>query len=468
MQSVLVVDDEKHTRDGLAAVLADNYDVFAASNADEAIKMLDAEIFDAVITDLRMAGKSGLSVIDKAVSLPYKPVCIMLTAYGNVEMAVEAMKRGASDFLSKPVDVEKLENILRQSLSKREKQRAEDEIKKSQTLRENGHIPAPPAITKGVNVDENNIIASSPAMRKVIEQAKQVAHSKATVMLTGETGTGKELIAHLIHNCSPRKNAPMIAVHCAAIPANLLESELFGYEKGAFTGASQRRIGRFEAADKGTIFLDEIGEIDAQTQVKLLRFLETKSFERLGSTQNIPVDVRIICATNRDLKKMSESNEFREDLYYRLNVVEINIPPLREHPEDIEPLLKSYIKFYAVENETPEVELMPDALEVLRNYYWGGNIRELRNFCENIVVMSPHRKLYAKDLDAKFKSRPAPKNGEGSAAQQPSLLKSENEAELIKKALETANGNKSKAAELLGISRRTIHRKLSQSHEKQG
>ena len=260
----------------------------------------------------------------------------------------------------------------------------------------------------------------------------------------------------------------MIAVHCAAIPANLLESELFGYEKGAFTGASQRRIGRFEAADKGTIFLDEIGEIDAQTQVKLLRFLETKSFERLGSTQNISVDVRIICATNRDLKKMSESNEFREDLYYRLNVVEINIPPLREHPEDIEPLLKSYIKFYAVENETPEVELMPDALEVLRNYYWGGNIRELRNFCENIVVMSPHRKLYAKDLDAKFKSRPAPKNGEGSAAQQPSLLKSENEAELIKKALETANGNKSKAAELLGISRRTIHRKLSQSHEKQG
>ena len=245
-------------------------------------------------------------------------------------------------------------------------------------------------------------------------------------------------------------------------------SELFGYEKGAFTGASQRRIGRFEAADKGTIFLDEIGEIDAQTQVKLLRFLETKSFERLGSTQNISVDVRIICATNRDLKKMSESNEFREDLYYRLNVVEINIPPLREHPEDIEPLLKSYIKFYAVENETPEVELMPDALEVLRNYYWGGNIRELRNFCENIVVMSPHRKLYAKDLDAKFKSRPAPKNGEGSAAQQPSLLKSENEAELIKKALETANGNKSKAAELLGISRRTIHRKLSQSHEKQG
>ena len=210
MQSVLVVDDEKHTRDGLAAVLADNYDVFAASNADEAIKMLDAEIFDAVITDLRMAGKSGLSVIDKAVSLPYKPVCIMLTAYGNIEMAVEAMKRGASDFLSKPVDVEKLENILRQSLSKREKQRAEDEIKKSQTLRENGHIPAPPAITKGVNVDENNIIASSPAMRKVIEQAKQVAHSKATVMLTGETGTGKELIAHLIHNCSPRKNAPMI------------------------------------------------------------------------------------------------------------------------------------------------------------------------------------------------------------------------------------------------------------------
>lgn len=466
MQSVLIVDDEKHTRDGLAAVLSDNYDVFAAANADEAIKMLDAEIFDAVITDLRMAGKSGLSVIDKAVSLPYKPACIMLTAYGNVEMAVEAMKRGATDFLSKPVDVEKLEKVLKQALLKREKQRREDEKKKSKTLREIGHVPAPPAIAKGVSVDENNIIASSPVMRRVIEQARQVAHSKATVMLTGETGTGKELIAHLIHNCSPRKDAPMIAVHCAAIPANLLESELFGYEKGAFTGASQRRIGRFEAADKGTIFLDEIGEIDAQTQVKLLRFLETKSFERLGSSQNIPVDVRIICATNRDLKKMSDSNEFREDLYYRLNVVEIKIPPLREHPEDIEPLLKSYIKFYALENETSEVELMPDALEVLRNYYWGGNIRELRNFCENIVVMSPNRKLYAKDLDAKFKGRSPQKNDGNFASQHSSLLKSENEAELIKKALETANGNKSKAAELLGISRRTIHRKLSQSHDK--
>jgi len=470
MRSVLIVDDEKHTRDGLAAVLGDSYDVFAASNADEAINMLDAEVFDAVITDLRMAGKSGLSVIDKAVTSPYEPVCIMLTAYGNVEMAVEAMKRGASDFLSKPVDVDKLENILQTALKNRDNKRLKSEEIKRKSLKDSAHIPAPISITNGTKIGSDNIIAISPAMREVIAKATQVAHSKATVMLTGETGTGKELIAHLIHNVSPRKDAPLVAVHCAAIPSNLLESELFGYEKGAFTGASQRRIGRFEAANQGTIFLDEIGEIDASTQVKLLRFLETKSFERLGGLQNIEVNVRIICATNRDLKKMAEEGSFREDLYYRLNVVEIKIPSLREHPEDIEPLVKSYIAAYAAENEVEPVEILPDAMAILRAYHWTGNIRELRNFCENIVVMSPKRKLCAKDLDAKYASRPpnsATKPNEtpntGAASEQKiGLSKKENEVELIKKALEAAHDNKTKAAELLGISRRTLHRKIAE------
>ena len=456
MRSILIVDDEKHTRDGLSAVLSDSYDVLAASNADEAIKMLDAEPFDAVITDLRMAGKSGISVIDKTISLPDKPVCIMLTAYGNMETAVEAMKHGATDFLAKPVDVDKLEKTLADALAKRDEQRKLSEESKRRHAASAKKSGGENAVVESSHADAGCLIANSQQMRDVVEKAVQVAHSKASVLITGETGTGKELVAHLIHSSSPRKDKPFLPVHCAALPANLLESELFGYEKGAFTGATQRRIGRFEAANGGTIFLDEIGEIDTQTQVKLLRFLETKTFERLGSTESITVDVRVVSATNKDLKAMSERGEYREDLYYRLNVVEIRIPPLREHRADIEPLLKSYISFFAKENEVEPVEIEPDALEVLSKYDWPGNIRELRNFCENIVVMNPTRKLSAKNLDAKFSF---PTRHDTAA---PALSKKENELELIRKALEASGGNKSKAAEMLGISRRTIHRKLDE------
>lgn len=241
-------------------------------------------------------------------------------------------------------------------------------------------------------------------MREVVDRATQVAHSKATVTLTGETGTGKELIANLIHASSPRADRPFVPVHCAAIPSNLLESELFGYEKGAFTGAVNRRIGRFEAADGGTIFLDEIGEIDAATQVKLLRFLETKTLERIGGNESIRVDVRIVCATNKDLKALAESGDFRADLYYRLNVVEIKIPPLREHPQDIPSLLEAYSEYFAKENSALPVKFSADALDALKKYPWPGNIRELRNFCENAVVMSPSREIGIAELDGKFKN----------------------------------------------------------------
>ncbi len=453
MRSVLIVDDEKHTRDGLSAVLADSYDVFAASNADEAINMLDAEPFDAVITDLRMAGKSGMSVIDKTISLSDAPVCIMLTAYGNMETAIEAMKHGATDFLTKPVDVDKLEKVLQDALDKRDQRRENLHIESQKHADSLKKTHGESSVINAKNTEIGCIIASGKKMREVAEKAKQVAHSKASVMLTGETGTGKELFARLIHTSSPRKDAPFLPVHCAAIPANLLESELFGYEKGAFTGANQRRIGRFEAANGGTIFLDEIGEIDAATQVKLLRFLETKTFERLGSTQSISVDVRVVCATNKDLKAMCERGEYREDLYYRLNVVEIKIPPLREHPEDIKPLLDSYISYYAKENELAPVKISQDALKILQEYQWHGNIRELRNFCENIVVMNPTRTLEATDLDPKFTEAKPHDIG---------FSKKENELELIKKAIEATGGNKSKAAEMLGISRRTLHRKLEE------
>ncbi len=463
MQSILIVDDEKNTREGLTRAFSDDFDVFAASNADDAIRMLDAENFDAVITDLRMSGKTGMSVIDKAISVEHRPVCIMLTAYGNVEMAVEAMKRGADDFISKPVDIDKLENVLLTLLKKREDAKQERLRKNSehiQSLREK-KVDVSAAKISTSKSEFGAIIANSKIMKDVISTAETAAKSKATVLITGETGTGKELIARLIHSASPRKDGVFLPVHCAAIPDNLLESELFGYEKGAFTGAVQRRIGRFELANGGTIFLDEIGEIDASTQVKLLRFLETKTFERIGGNDQISVDARIVCATNKDLGKMARSGDFREDLYYRLNVVEIRVPALREHREDIAPLLDAYLEFFAKENSLPVAKISAEAMDVLVAYQWRGNIRELRNFCENIAVMNFGKTITVQMLDAKFFETDV--EVENSASE--SFSTRENEFNLIVRALQSAGGNKTKAAEMLGMSRRTLHRRLAEMEE---
>lgn len=441
MQSILVVDDEKHTRQGLQIALSENYDVSSAANADEALRLMQTQNFDAIITDLRMSGKSGLNLIDEAIRMPNKPACIMMTAYGNIDVAVEAMKHGASDFLTKPIDIDRLETILARALEKR-----------------NAGNSSPISEKKSKSsVSNSEIIAESGAMKKVLEQALRVASSRATVMLTGETGTGKELIAEFIHKNSPRKNAKFVPVHCAAIPSNLIESELFGYEKGAFTGASMRKEGRFETANGGTLFLDEIGEIDSPTQVKLLRFLETRKIERLGAVEETPLDIRLVCATNRDLKAMSATGDFREDLYYRLNVVEISLPPLRKRKEDIAPLVNFYIKKYAEENGAENVSVSPRTMEILSNYQWPGNIRELRNFCENAVVLRTSNVIDEKSLDARFYETENPIEKD-----LPPLTfdKKENELALIKKAVEKCGGNKSKAAELLGISRRTLHRKL--------
>jgi len=290
-----------------------------------------------------------------------------------------------------------------------------------------------------------------------------VAPSKATVLLEGETGTGKELIAQSIHQNSNRARQAFVPVHCAALAANLLESELFGHEKGAYTGATERRIGRFEAADGGTLFLDEIGEIDASTQVKLLRFLETRSFERLGSSKPLKVDVRLVCATNRNLAAMAQSGEFREDLLYRLNVVTIHLPPLRERTEDLPVLLHHYINYFAKENELPPIELTKGALRVLTAYRWPGNIRELRNFCENTVVLKRGSKVTEHDLDPKYQER-GDTAGDDAAdfCNGPTLSKETNEKRLLRNALIKANGNRTHAAKLMGISRRTLHRKLLQ------
>jgi DNA-binding NtrC family response regulator len=307
------------------------------------------------------------------------------------------------------------------------------------------------------------VVGSSASLQHSIEQVRSVASSNATVLLLGETGTGKELFAQMIHQASQRAKGPFMAVHCAAIPANLLESELFGHEKGAFTGANERRVGRFESADGGTLFLDEIGEIDATTQVKLLRFLETRAVERLGSHRPIALDLRLVCATNRDLQQMVKEGKFREDLFYRLSVVPLRLPPLRERTDDVPLLLAHYLERFAKENGAPAPRLSPEALAVLVRYPWPGNIRELRNACENLAVLRAGKTVSPADLDPRF-SAPASLSSSSAPASGATgnLDRTQNEKQLLKQALAAAAGNRTRAAELMGISRRTLHRKLLQ------
>ncbi len=453
--SVLIVDDEKHTRDGLRQALEEHYDVSLASNADEAFNLMEAQEFDVILTDLRMPGKSGLKIIDQALALPNKPAVIMITAYGSIDSAVEAMRRGAVDFLTKPVNIERLEVLIQRALKAKT---LEVEVKQ---LHE--------------RLDEKfsfeGIIGNSESLRQVVEKVKLVAPSRATVLIEGESGTGKELIAQAIHQASPRARAPFIAVHCAALSENLLESEIFGHERGAFTGATERRIGRFEAADSGTLFLDEISEISQSTQVKLLRFLETKAIERVGGNKPIELDVRLVAATNRHLEKLVHEEKFREDLFFRLNVVRITLPPLRARPDDIPLLLNHYIRIFSEENKVPPITIEPGALRTLQAYAWPGNIRELRNFVENAVVLRRGGKLTEFDLEPKFRASAVvadvtasgPISGPAAAAPaNGSLSVEENEKRLLREALIKARGNRTKAAQFMGISRRTLHRKLSQ------
>lgn len=450
--SVLIVDDEKHTREGLQQALAENYDVTVAANAEEAFNLLDAQPFDVVLTDLRMPGKSGLKVIDKALGLPQRPAVLMMTAYGNVETAVEAMKRGAVDFLTKPVNIERLEVLIQRALKTKT---LEVEV---QQLHER--------LDDKFKVE--GIVGSSQKLKDVIDKMKLVAPSRATILIEGESGTGKELIAQAIHQASPRARAPFVAVHCAALSENLLESELFGHERGSFTGATERRIGRFESANGGTLFLDEIGEISPATQVKLLRFLETKAIERVGGSKPLELDVRLVAATNRNLEQMVREGKFREDLFFRLNVVRLTTPPLRDRPEDIPVLLAHFIRMFSEENGVPPLTVEAGALRTLQAYSWPGNIRELRNFCENAVVLRRGGSLTEYDLEAKFRPDATGTKPEGEAGAglrgtaTPSLSVEENEKRLLREALLKSRGNRTKAAKLMGLSRRTLHRKISQ------
>ncbi len=450
---ILVIDDEKNTRDGLREALADDYEVLMAEDGIKGLALLDANPDVCIaLTDLRMPGMDGMDFIRNVTSRKNAPLIIMLTAYGSVQTAVEALKVGAYDYLSKPVDLDNLEMMLDRGMKV-----LKDRAEKNGAANEGGAV---------------NIIGSSSAMTAVLDSIRQVAATKATVLVTGESGTGKELVAQAIHKLSPRANKPFRPVHCAALSENLLESELFGHEKGAFTGANERVAGRFEMADGGTLFLDEIGEISLAVQVKLLRVLETHQFERVGGSETLTVDVRVVAATNRDLRAMVEQGTFREDLFYRLNVVNIRIPPLRERREDIPEILDFYLKKSAADNGKDVSDISPEALGVLMAYDWPGNVRELRNCVERMVVFARGTTLTMTDVPADIRSAVGeqfeakampPKAVETASAESlpnVGLNVKENEKSLILKALEECGGNRSQAALKLNISRRTLYRKL--------
>src|SRR5947208_12367648 len=457
--TVLVVDDEKHTRDGLRHLLESNYDVYVAADIAGAMDVLEREQVDVLLTDLRLGGEDGMVLIDRALKVPRPPICIMMTAYGSVDVAVEAMKRGAYDFVTKPLNLDKVEMLIARAVQGRKLEQ------ENRALRE--------------QVDERyglkNIWGDSRALHEVLETIKQVAPSSANVLIEGESGTGKELAAHAIHNLSRRNKAKFVAVHCAALAPQLLESELFGHEKGAFTGASERRIGRFEQANGGTLFLDEVGEIDPSTQVKFLRIMgEERAFERVGGNQTLHADVRLIAATNKNLEKLVQEGKFRDDLFFRLNVVRITMPPLRDRKEDIPLLVRGFLWHFCKVNEKQLVDLTSDAMDALLTYNWPGNVRELRTAIEHGVVMTTGPKIALRDLPMAVRqaARATPPRGisaaEAFGEKSSPLDLHQTERRLITQALATTNGNVTAAAKKLGISRRTLHRKINEMNATTG
>jgi DNA-binding NtrC family response regulator len=432
-----VVDDEQNIRRMLNRVLSsEGFIVKEAINGLEALKRLEEEDYSLVLLDLKMPGLNGIETLKKIRELDINLPIIMISAYGSISEAVEAMKLGALDYLIKPFDIEELKIIVERAIKQYEL-RVENIYYREEE-------------EKRFNFDE--IIGKSKAIKRVLEMVKGVSVTPATVLITGESGTGKELIARAIHKNSPGNKNPFVVVNCVAFSSHLLESELFGHEKGAFTGAISKRIGRFEMANGGTIFLDEIGEVDPVIQTKLLRFLQEKEFERVGSSKSIKVDVRILSATNLDLKKKAEDNNFRQDLYYRLNVFNIEVPPLRERKEDIPLLVEHFIhKYNKILNKKVE-EISPQAMELLLNYDYPGNIRELENILERSMIMAKNNIMDETYFAFINKENFSEKKG---------TLK-EAEKELIIKYLIQNKSNRTKTAELLGISRRSLQNKIKE------
>jgi DNA-binding NtrC family response regulator len=449
LPTLLIVEDERSTREGLRSALEEEFDVYTAAGNTEALAILKSEPIDLLLTDLRLAGDSGMDLLDAALALPNPPIAIMMTAYGSVDTAVEAMRRGAWHFVTKPLNLDEVEMLLKRALRTRTLETENQQL--TRQVRQSHKI--------------DNLIGKSHAMARVSDLIHQVAPTRATILIEGESGTGKEVVATTLHHLSGRPAAKLVTVHCAALSAQLLESELFGHEKGAFTGAAQRRIGRFEQADGGTLFLDEIGEIDANTQVKLLRILSERTLERVGSNTPVKVDVRVIAATNKNLRQLVDEGKFREDLYFRLNVVKIDMPPLRSRPEDIVLLANRFLSEFAKENNRPVKPLSDAALSLLTRYPWPGNVRELRTAIEHGVVMCNDPVIQPSHLPAFLCESPriappATLNPANSPTPPDELNLHALESNAIQKALAASGGNRTKAADLLGVSRRTLQRKL--------
>ena len=444
---LLVVDDEKNTREALRRAFEDAFEVFVAANLESSKNLIKSEPMDVVLTDLRLGNESGLEVLKLCQRQNPPPPCVVMTAYGSVESAVEGMRQGAYDYVTKPLDLDHAQLLL---------QRAVRTVRVEQ---ENLELKA--QLERSFGLDR--ILGKSVAIEKVLDRVRQVADSKASVLLEGESGTGKELVARALHGLSSRKGGPFVAVHCAALSPQLLESELFGHEKGSFTGATEKRIGRFEQAQGGTIFLDEIGEIDAATQVKLLRVLGERTMERVGGNRLLDVDVRLITATHRSLDRLVQEGKFREDLYFRIRVVQIQIPPLRDRPEDIPILAESFRKEYSLENGKEDLSFSPASIRLMMDYRWPGNVRELRTAVEHGVVLAKGRAIEPDDLpnSVRMGSDRIESRVEATSLRLDKIQKS-----LIDAAMDKTGKNISKAAQALGISRRTLHRKLAQSSKK--
>ena len=441
--TLLVADDDPGLRESLERTLTrEGYRVVLASDGRAALERVQAGGVDLIVTDLKMPGLTGLELLRAAKAIMPDVDVILLTAFGTVEEAVKAMKDGAYDFLTKPFRREQLIKLIDKALERRDLIEQNRALKKQlEDLRAKGQM-----------------IGASPSWRRMLTLVEQTADSSATILIQGESGTGKELVARTIHERSARRNGPFVAVNCAALPETLLESELFGYEKGAFTGAAARKEGRFELANGGTLFLDEVGDLSLVTQPKILRVLQEGEFERLGGTRTLQVDVRIVAATNQDVAAMVKEKRFREDLYYRLNVITIRVPPLREHPEDIRVLAQHYLRVYGAKNGRKLEGFTGEAIDRLEAYAWPGNVRELENLIERSVLLARKDRIDAEDLPEEVMGVKRPPRD--AILELIGTPLADIEQRLLVETLRITGGNKTQAAKLLGIDVRTVARKL--------
>jgi len=441
-ERILIVEDNESLRVGIVDALGDaGYTVTAAPNGAEALRALETEAVHVVVSDIKLGDISGVDVLRKAKEINSETEVILMTAYATLESALQALRLGAFDYIQKPFDLEHLKHRV-ETAFRVQKMRGELEFFKKIQYR--------------LEMEEGGPVAENPVMREMLATVRKVAPTPATILITGETGTGKEVLAGQVHFQSQRREQPLVKVNCAALHENLLESELFGHERGAFTGADRLRIGKFEQADKGTIFLDEIGDMSPATQAKVLRVMQEHEFERLGSSgKTVKVDVRVVAATNKDLRKEVQEGRFRQDLYFRLNVVHLNIPPIRERPEDVLPLARHFLNRYASEFKKKVDGLSPEAIQKMRRYGWPGNVRELQNAIERAVLLCEGTLIGEQDLTLE-----SAQEGGGGALTSDTLNLEELEKAAIQRALRATRGVQKDAAGLLGITPRVLNYKI--------